>query len=235
MNETEHLQPEAQPKPQPEPTATTTAGPEEAPKPETEAKPPSRFRRFLRRLLWTLALLLVLYAAGFLTAIVLVVQPLQDRLGQAEQAAQNLQGQATSLNEQLAQKDTYIRELEARIQNLEGQLQQVQEAQKALEEAQARMTPYIALLQSLHYGYRAALALQQEDLLAARLAWQTLLQHLETVQQTAPENVKDGVSAVYEQAQNLLPQLATDPTTYQKILVLVARMEDLEPLLQPTR
>ncbi len=228
-------QPQAQ---APEPASkeeTPSPSPEAQPQAEGEApkpQPPSRVRRFFRRVLRWLAFIALLFLAGFLTAVAMLVQPQSQRLAEQQAEMRALQATQQALEDDLNQKQARIRELEDRIQDLEAQLQQAQKELQQAEAALAAQQRDVNWLQSVRYGYRALLALENEDVTQARIYLKTAATYLSKVQENAPEEAQTALQDLQERVQDLLPQLAADQTTRQNLIRWLESLESLEALLQ---
>ncbi len=227
----EELQQPTESTPTPEPSAETpslqdtvplnaeaeaqTAPPSgETPPPAEPPKPESRFKRFMRRLLWTVVGLFVVFAAGFITAWAVFYRPLQAEKQNLEIQLQQVQEAKASLDVEKADLESKLQEAQARIAELETKVEQV-----SAERDQAQTLHY--LLSALADTYAAQLALEKENTTAARLYLSNIQAALRLLEERLPQQ-KEVLTEMHQRVEKATQTLSTSPLTAQGELTALA-------------
>ncbi len=223
------------PSPEAATTPTAVAGPQPTaqgpasetppqPEPPAEPKPESRVRRFLRRLLWTLLSLFVVFGAGFLTAWYGWRQPLYQQHMKMKSDLSQVTEQKAALEVQQADLEARLRDAQAQIADLETQLSDLQARSQ-------RQKARVYVLSALADTYAAKLSLEMKETATTRLyltnakAALTLLGDLLPEQETALRELKGRI----DQA---LGKLETNPLSAQGDMDVVTNgLVQLEKLL----
>ncbi len=203
--------------PQAETTASAASEPPPAAEgqtPEPPPQPPSKARRFLRRLWrWTLTVLVV-FGLGFVAATWLLYVP-------ARRSAQQAQAQA----QQAAQQ----------VQDLQNQLQQVQSQRDALQEKvnSAQQAADQAMLEAafsdaLAEAYAVRLALKDEDATGAKLHADALGRALQTLQQKTPAAHRDVVAQMQKQVADIRANLDSPGYADRQLRALIRNLQVLK-------
>ncbi len=212
--------PEAQPKASEPPSPEAKPQPSETPKPQ-----PSPWKRRLRRAFWFLALLVVVFLGGFITAVVTIVNPLEASLNQKRREIFELQNQVTTLEKDLQAKEQKIRDLQSQIEKLEQRL-------KDLEEEHLRALRQAALIQAQRNVYKAVVALHERDTQGARLALTAALEDLTFLQDHAPKDLQPFVEDMVDALEDVKAQLTPTDKTIRRLQRLADNLEDLLDLLE---
>ncbi len=226
----EHKQPQSEaqipgsgegPPPTPFPSTPPQPPASEVPTaPLSSEKPASPWRRRLRRFLWFLAGSLLLYVCGFLSAVLLVVQPLEGRYQQVLLREGELKAQLETTQQE---RDEAL----ARVQELEQELQQWKEKVAEFEAAREVDTQVQAFIQAQRDIYKAIAALYEKDTLTARLALQGAAKAVEGQIEGAPEEIRDIVSDVHKALVDLLPQLTPTQTTIRRLQQMANLLDEV--------
>ncbi len=231
-----------QPQPTPETAATAAtegpgeaegppaveAGPEQPTTPPSEVaetKPSSPWRRRLRRFLWLLAGMVLLYVCGLLSAVVLVVQPLEVRYQQALLRERELANQVASLQATLEAQEAQRQALEREVDQLKDQVAALQEGERQRRQE--------ALLHRAQKGlYKGIAALYEKDTLTARLALRGALQDLQELTDLAPADWRDVLQDLQQELEDLLPQLTATDTTLLRLQRIADALEEVASQLE---
>jgi len=208
------------------PTPESPKSGEEVPQEEAvEQKPPSPWRRRLRRFLWLLAGVVLLYVCGLLSAVVLIVQPLESRYRQALWRERELNNQIASLQATLEAQEARLKEMEQEITQQKSQL-------ATLEEAELRQRQ-VALLSRVQKGlYKGVAALYEKDTLTARLALRGAVQDLVELEKVAPAAWQDVFPDLRKELEDLLPQLTATNTTLVRLQRIADALEEIASQLE---
>lgn len=206
---------EASPPPQDTVPLNAATGAAEPSAPEApEKKPESRFKRFLRRLLWTLVGIFVVFAAGFITAWVTFYRPLEAQKRSLEQQLQQIQEEKAALEVTKADLETKWQDAQARLADLEDQAKAI-----AAERDQAQTLQY--LLSALADTYAAQLALDAENPTSARLHLSNVQASLRLLEERLPEQ-KEVFTEMNQRVDKAMQTLTTSPLTAQGELTALA-------------
>jgi len=179
-----------------------------------EKKPESRFKRFLRRLLWTLVGVFVVFAAGFITAWMIFYRPLEAQKRSLEQQLQQIQEEKAALEVTKADLETKLQDAQARLADLEDQAKTI-----AAERDQAQTLQY--LLSALADTYAAQLALDAENPTSARLHLSNVQASLRLLAERLPEQ-KEVFTEMNQRVDKAMQTLTTSPLTAQGELTALA-------------
>lgn len=194
-------------------STTDDTAPQEPSESEVEApKEEGRFRRFMRRLVRALAVIVLLLGAGFLITYFLLARPAQQQVAQ-------LQSRLEQAQRDLSSAETRVAESEGQVKNMQTQVEQ---ARAEVEQAQS-----LAALQKVRTDIAVArLALANRDGPAARTALvqakNDLAQLLPTLK-AADEGLANSVSGRLD---IILNELNRDPTTAISDMVILSRNLD---------
>lgn len=171
-----------------------------------------RFRRFLRRLVRALAVIVLLLGAGFLLTYFLLARPAQQQLTQ-------IQSRLEQAQRDLSSAETRVAESEGQVKNMQTQVEQ---ARAEVEKAQN-----LAALQKVRTDIAVArLALANRDGPAARVALvqaQNDLAQLLPALKAADEGLANSVSGRLD---IILNELNRDPTTAISDMDILSRNLD---------
>ncbi len=230
-----------QPQPAPQTPPSSPPGPAEAEGPSApefppvgettppgetmEPKPPSPWRRRLRRFLWLLAGVVLLYVCGLLSAVVLVVQPLESQYQQALLREREL-------NDQIASLQATLEAQEAQLKAMEQTAAQTEAKVASLEEAELRRRQEALLNRAQKGLYKGIAALYEKDTLTARLALRGALQDLSELSDIAPEEWRDVLQDLQQELEDLLPQLTATNTTLLRLQRIADALEEVANQLE---
>ncbi len=201
-------------------------GSAQEPSPTAAPEPPSesRFKRFLRRLLWTAAALLVVFAAGGAVVGWFFYRPARQEVSRLKQEVQQAQQQSADLEVQKADLENQLKAAQNRIAELEAQVEQL-----TTERDTAQTHEY--LLTALANTYAAQLALADKDTTSARLYLSNVKASLRLLEERLPEQ-KTVLAEMKQRADKALSLVSTSPLTAQGELSALANyLTQLETLL----
>lgn len=201
----------------PEPPKVEEAAPQEV---TVTQKPPSPWRRRLRRFLWLLAGAVLLYVCGLLSAVALVVQPLEARYQQALLRERELNDQLASLQATLDAQETRLKEMEQEAAREKARV-------ASLEEAELRRRQEALLNRAQKGLYKGIAALYEKDTLTARLALRGVLQDLAALADIAPKEWQDFLQDLQKELEDLLPQLTATDTTLRRLQRIADVLEEV--------
>jgi len=217
---------------EPTPPVVETTPPVVEPEPEPEPEEPkkvNKVRRFLRNLLrWVLSILIV-FGLGFLTAIFAIYRPeLQIYQEQLNQSANEL----TSVQEQLAEKETTYQSLIAELEGQVDTLQPLADENQALVAVQNEHQLHTAILDARLDVANAQLALAGDDTAMANVILAQTGETLATINSLLPDNQKELATAMEQRLELVLSEIEEDPFAAQSDLdVLEKALLELEDAL----
>ncbi|HFC09224.1 MAG TPA: hypothetical protein ENJ54_05155 [Chloroflexi bacterium] len=185
-----------------------------------QSKPPSKARRFLRRLWrWTLVVLVV-FGLGFVAATWRLYVP-------ARNAARQAQAQA----QQAAQQ---VQDLQTQLQQVQSQRDALQEEVESAQQASDRAMLEAALSDALAEAYAVRLALKDEDATGASLHAEALGRALQALQQKTPTAHRDLVAQMQKQAADIQANLDSPGYADRQLRALIQHLQALkEVVLSP--
>ena len=185
--------------------------------PPPEDKPPSKARRFLRRVFrWAIGLLIV-FGLGFSAALWLFYRPARQQAQQATAQAQQAQKQAQDLQAQVAL-----------LQKQNSALQKsVTEQSQAMHTAASRW----ALAEAQANACAARLALQNGDTTGAQLYTERLQTALQALKANVPAAQQPGVEAMLSDLQDLKARLDSPNYAARQLRVIQEHLDTLGKLL----
>ncbi len=209
--------------PQASPTPEAAGGLGSTPVEETgaytppEDKPPSKARRFLRRVFrWVIGLLIV-FGVGFSAALWLFYRPARQQAQQATAQAQQARKQAQDLQAQVAL-----------LQKQNSTLQKsVTEQTQAMRTAASRW----ALAEAQANACAARLALQKGDTTGAQLYTERLQTALQALKANVPAAQQPGVEAMLSDLQDLRARLDSPNYAARQLRVIQEHLDTLDKLL----
>ena len=206
----------ASPASAPEPPSAAEGQPPEPP----QSKPPSKAKRFLRRLWrWTLTVLVV-FGLGFVAATWLLYVPAKRSMQQAQAQAQQAAQQVQSLQNQLQQAQSQRDALQQEVENAR------QASDRAMLEA--------ALSDALAEAYAVRLALKDEDATGAGLHAEALGRALQALEQKTPAAHRDLVAQMQKQANDIQANLDSPGYADRQLRALIQHLQALkEVVLSP--
>lgn len=205
----------------PEPTPPP---PEEEPRQTPEKKPPSRFKRFVRRLLWTLAALLIAFIAGGATLYFTRYRSLEAQNRSLERQLQQVQQEKATLEVSKADLEAQLQEAQTRSAELEDQVKAI-----AAERDQAQTLQY--LLGALADTYAAQLALDAKNPTSARLYLSNVQASLRLLEERLPQQ-QEVFTEMNRRVDKALQTLSTSPLTAQgELRALADYLQQLKRLI----
>lgn len=190
------------------------------PTPEPPEQPPSRLRRWLRKVLLGLTLAFLIFTCGWVAAFFTSVAPREDEVVRLRITLQKLERENRELTQQLEA-------LQQRQQQLQEELDQTQQEAQALRAQVQELQAQVLLMQAQRHLYRAMVALQDKDTTTARLALQGTSRALEVLGQQAPAEFADILQDIQRNLEDLQPQLTSTPTTLRRLRQLADQLEEL--------
>ena len=184
------------------------------PTPEPEKKPPSRFKRFVNRLLWTLAAILVVFIAGGVTAMLVFYRPLKAQNRSLERQLQQVQEEKATLEVRKADLKAKWQDAQNRLAELE---KQTKDLAAACDQAQTMQYLYAALADT----YAAQLALNDQNPTSARLYLSDVQASLRLLKERVP-NQQDVFTEMNQRVDKAMQTLSTSPLTAQGELSALA-------------
>ncbi len=191
---------------------------------EPEPKPESRFKRFLRRLLWTLALLLMIFVAGGAVVGWFLYRPARQEVSRLKQDLQEAQQQNADLEVQKADLENQLKAAQDQITDLKAQVEQLTTERDEIQ------TRYY-LLSALANTYAAQLALTDKDTTSARLYLSNVKASLRLLEDRLPDQ-QAVIAEMKQRADKALSIMNTSPLTAQGELSALANyLTQLESLI----
>ena len=220
----ENIQPEVQPEPEITDPAETDQQVQEPPElaqeqePAPEKKPPSRFARFLRKALIGLAIVAVIFLAGFLTYHFVRYVPLSQELEETRA--------------ELAQANDEISELQREIERLTTAYQSAEREVADLEEELADATANLKFYQVLVNVNTARLELFLENIEGAQAALADTQDNLDDLLPFIEDLDPELALSLPRRLELIISGLERDPETARVDLELLTKdLLELEPLL----
>jgi len=183
--------------------------------PTTAASPESRFQRFLKlSIRWVIGVLIV-FALGFMSAVLLLYIPERDGKSQLET--------------ELTQAETRIDTLESEIISLENDIQDyiVREDElvskaEAMQEEVKTANLHILILSALADVNAARVALVQDDVAGARVHLTNTDKTLETLKEFVGTEQRDKVNAMQNRLALVMAEIDENPSVAQSDLEVLA-------------
>lgn len=194
------------------------AGPEdveeEEGEPVEEKVEPGRFRRFLRKALIWLVVIVLAFGAGVGTFYFVRFQPTQERLSQQRQAVQEAQDE--------------IADLESEVDRLSAFEERNQELQQEIDDVRLHIT----ILSARSSVSDALLALSEENIAEAKLELDKVGQTLETLKDMLNQDQVDVVNNMLQRHELIMEELDRDAFSARSDLeVLSSKLGSLENTL----
>lgn len=186
-------------------------------KPAQDKKAPGKFSRFMRKLLQTLVLVLVVFGAGVVTGYFLIQRP----------AVDDLSGQLDSVKSEKGGLETQVSDLEAEVERLNGRLEtlpQLEAEVNALEAGLASESLHVQLLSVLRDVQSAQVALGDEDVQLAGVSLSRTADKLETLRSLLPTENQGVVDDMLQRLNLSLTGLEGDLVAADSDLAVLANL-----------
>lgn len=172
----------------------------------TTASPPeSRFKRNLRlSIRWVIGLLII-FALGFMTAVLLLYIPERDGKSQLEAEKLLADARIESLNSEIAQLENEIIEYEAREDELTAEIE-------TLNAELAMVNLHIHILSALSDVNAARVALMNDDGAGTRVHLSNTMETLERLESLVDSEQVDKVVAMQSRFELILAEIEDEPT-----------------------
>jgi septal ring factor EnvC (AmiA/AmiB activator) len=203
--------------------AETSSPAEESDKEEilttTAAPPESRFRRTLRlSIRWVLGFLIV-FALGFMTAVLLLYIPIRDEKSQLEtersQAEAKAEARIDTLESDIVSLENEIKDYKAREDELEAEIENLQ-----AELTNANL--HIRILSGLSDINAARVSLENEDAAEAQVYLSNTMDTLEILSELVDSEQRDKVVAMQNRLELVLTEIEAEPSVALSDLQVLA-------------
>ncbi len=185
--------------------------------PPSAPKPPSKARRFVRKLWrWTLSFLVV-FGLGFVVAAWVLYRPARQQAQQAQQAAQQAADEVQALQGKLQQAQSQAKSLQDQIAAMQDTVQQAQ-----LE---------AAVDQALAEAYAVRLALKEGDHTGATLHAEALGKALQALAQVVPSEHAEVVKAMQSQFSEMQGKLDSPNYADRQLRAMIQHLMALKDVL----
>ena len=188
---------------------------------EIAAKEESKFRRFLRKLIrWTVGLLII-FALGFLTAIVSYYQPARTQLRQATQDLGAAEETISSLNNKINDLNTEIQKKDEQINNLQSE-------NSTMQDVITEKETHITVLKTMLSVNQATIALLNNKPNESMQALSQANELLQKIKEMLGESQTDNLDTIEQRLNLITTELKTNPSAALADMAIV--IDDLAKL-----